>query len=228
MESKVLHGDNQVESRRKFVSFLTEGKQKGFEIKQVDGRTVTKAQFLTLSRSQSLLGASLLLACENLFSDNKKGVEIASEAAKNKDAVFIFWEGKKLPANQVKRLEKLFPVHEFKIPASTFRFLESLGKSHSKKAVLDLLHMSLKNSEPEFIFTMLARQIRLLLWAKLDPDTLDVPSWQKEKFVAQAKNFSVENLVGLHAKLLDIDRQNKLSRLPEGLEASLELLAMEL
>lgn len=224
MKSIVLHGENQVESRKKFSAFIIEGRKKGLEIKQVDGKTTTKGEFLTLSRSQTLLGEDLLIACENLLNDNTKGVEIASEAIKNKNAMFVFWESEKLPAGKIKKLEKLFQIQEFKIPANIFKFLDSLNASHNNKTALEMLHGAFKNSEPEFIFVMLARQVRLLIWAKLDPDTLNVPDWQKKKLISQAKTFSPEQLLGLHAKLLEIDKMNKLSQLPESLPASLELL----
>lgn len=224
MKPVILHGENQVESRKKLSVLIAEGKKKGLEIKRIDGKAITKAEFLTLSRSQTLLGEDLLIACENLLNDNVKGVEVASEAIKNKNPVFVFWESKKLAAGKVKKLEKFFQIQEFKIPANIFKFLDSLNASHNKKATLELLHGALKNSEPEFIFTMLARQVRLLIWARLDPDTLNVPDWQRRKFISQAKDFSPEQLLAFHNKLLEIDRTSKLSQLPESLPASLELL----
>lgn len=224
MKSIVLHGDNQVESRKKLSALIAEGKKRGFEVKRIDGKTITKTEFLTLSRLQTLLGEDLLIACENLLNDNAKGVEIASEVIKNKNAMFVLWENKKLAAGKVKKLEKLFQIQEFKIPANIFKFLDSLNASHNKKATLELLHGAIKNSEPEFVFTMLARQVRLLIWTKLDPNTLNVPDWQKRKLVSQAKDFSAEQLLSLQRKLLEIDRMNKLSQLPESMPASLELL----
>lgn len=224
MKLMVLHGDNQVESRKKLSALIAEGKKRGLEIKRIDGKTITKTEFLTLSRSQTLLGQDLLIACENLLSDNTKGVEIASEAIKDKNTVFVFWENGKLAVGKVKKLEKLLQIQEFKIPANIFKFLDSLTTSHNNKAELELLHGALRSSEPEFVFIMLARQIRLLIWAKLDPDTLNVPDWQKRKLISQTKGFSPEQLLNIQSRLLEIDRMNKLSQLPESLPASLELL----
>lgn len=228
MKPIILHGENQVESRKKFSALIAEGRRKGLEIKRVDGKVITKGEFLTLSRSQTLLGEDLLIASENLLSDNVKGIEIASEAIKNTGTTFVFWERKKLSPAQVKKLEKLSQMQEFKIPANVFKFLDSLDESHNNRVALELLHEALKNSEPEFVFTMLARQLRLLIWAKLDPDTLGVPNWQKKKLVSQAKNFTADQLFSLHTKLLELDRMNKLSQLPENLSASLELLVVGL
>lgn len=78
--------------------------------------------------------------------------------------------------------------------------------------------------EAEFLLIMMARQVRLIIWAKEDLDTLKLPPWMKNNLSHQAEKWSLEQLLDFHSKLLELDRENKHSRLPENLEASLELL----
>ncbi|MBI4033181.1 MAG: hypothetical protein HY377_01575 [Candidatus Blackburnbacteria bacterium] len=71
---------------------------------------------------------------------------------------------------------------------------------------------------------MLARQARLLIWAKLDPKTLKVAPWQRSRLLEQAKKWDRDKLLAFHSELLNLDRANKRSRLPEDLSSSLDLL----
>jgi hypothetical protein len=80
----------------------------------------------------------------------------------------------------------------------------------------------------EFLFIMLGRHIRQLIWIKEDPQTFKGADWQKGKLSAQASKYTKDQLRNLHSKLLEIDRQSKKSQLPEGMAASLEVLVASL
>lgn len=227
MKTTVLHGDNQVESRKRLSLLISQARKKGIEIARVDGKTATKGDFMLLSRSQSLLAEEMLVVSENFFSGNKKALEIADEIVKNDGTVFVFWEEKTLSPAVLKKLPKDFEIEGFKIPSSVFKFLDSILPKNTKE-MLNFYHQALKKSTPEFLLIMAARQLRLLIWTKGDPETLKVQDWQKSRLRKQAEKFSLERLIGLHGKLLELDRMNKHSQLPENLSASLELLVVGL
>ncbi len=230
MKNVILHGENQVESRKKLSLLISQAKKDGLDVQRLDGKGLAKGDLLMAAREQSLLSSGRLVVVEGFFANNKKAVEIVGEAAKADGVHFVFWEKSTLALSAVKRLLNTAQVEEFKIPKSIFKFLDSLagGELRNVRASLELLHGSLKNSDAEFVFMMLARQVRLLIWVKLDPDTLNIPDWQKRKLVSQARNFTRDRLFSLHEKLLVLDRMNKHSQLPEGLSASLELLVAEI
>lgn len=218
----ILHGDNQVESRKRLSQLISQARKKGLEVGRLDGKVVGKSDLLMAARGQSLLSDERFVVVEGFFTGNKKAAEVLEEVAKVGGTQFIFWEKTALGPATVKKLLKIAAIEQFKIPKSIFKFLDSLAPGNTK-AMLGLLH-GVKESEEEFVLFMLGRQIRLLIWAKLDPNTLDVPDWQKKRLVSQAKNFTYDQLRKLHTRLLEIDRMNKHSQLPENLSASLELL----
>lgn len=227
MKNVVLHGDNQVESRKRLSLLISQAKKRGIEVVKIDGKTAAKGDFMLLSRSQSLLAEEMLVACENFFSGNKKSLEIADEIVKNNGTVFVFWEEKTLSPAILKKLPKDFETEGFKIPSSVFKFLDSVLPKNTKEMLI-LYHEALKQTTPEFLLIMAARQARLLIWAKAEPETLKVQDWQKSRLRKQAEKFSIERLIKLHGKLLELDRMNKRSQLPEDLSASLDLLVVGL
>lgn len=226
MKLIILHGDNQVESRRRLSQLISQAKKKGLEIQRLDGKGLVKSDLLMAARSQSLLSDDHLVVVEDFFANNKKAAEAAQEVTKTGGAEFVFWEKSALSPTTVKKLLKIAGVEEFKIPKSIFKFLDSLAPGNTK-AMLNLLH-NVRESEEEFVFFMLGRQIRLLIWAKKEPETLALPEWQKTKLIKQAEKFSPDCLLLLHHRLLELDRANKKSQLPENLSASLDLLLVGL
>lgn len=223
----ILHGDNQVESRKRLSFLISAAKKKGFDIRRLEGKGLIPNDLLLAGRSQSLLGDNILVVVEDFLTLSKKAPDFLGNASQNPEATFVFWESKPLSASILKKLPPGAKAEEFKIPRVIFKFLDSLVPGNTK-ASLELFHAALKESQEEFIFTMLARQVRLLIWAKEDPEGLNLPSWQKTRLLKQAEKISKVQLRLLHGKLLEIDRENKKSQLPEGLSSSLELLLLSL
>jgi len=77
---------------------------------------------------------------------------------------------------------------------------------------------------------MMIRQIKLLIIAKdLGKKGLgNMPSWQKEKLTSQAKFFTLEHLLEIYKKLLEIDFKQKTSRDVFSLSSRLDLLVSEI
>lgn len=223
MRSYILHGENRVESRRKLSEIIREAKGKGLEVVKIDGASMTKGELLTHSRSQTLLSTAQLLIIENFFKNNKKAAQQILEIPQDENITLIFWEGKQLTPTTVRKLQVKFTVQEFKIPVAVFKFLDSLAPNNARVS-LKLLQEAKNRDEAEFLLIMMARQVRLLIWAKEDTDTLKVPPWMEHNLAQQADKFTSSQLRVFHGKLLELDRDNKHSRLPENLEASLELL----
>ncbi|MDO8452885.1 MAG: hypothetical protein Q7S79_03985 [bacterium] len=228
MKILVLHGDNQVASRQRLNEVISESKKKGINIINVNGATVKKPELLTLARSQDLLGATELLVIENFFA-NKKAPEILKDLVENQEQVSnscLFWEGKAVPASKIPK-KPFIKVEAFQIPQSIFRVLDLITPG-TKQQALKLVQEKGVRDNAEFFFVMLVRQIRNLLWIKLDAQTMSSPAWQKGKLKSQAGKFSENDLRALQSKLLEIDYQSKTSKLPENLAASLDMLVASL
>lgn len=223
MKPYILHGENRVESRKKLSEIIREAKGKGWEVTRVDGTSLTRGELLTHARSQTLLSTGQLLVIENFFKNNKKAAEEVLEIPQDDAITLVFWEGKALTPAIVRKLQAKFTVQEFKIAVAVFKFLDSLSLGNARVS-LKLLLEAKNRDEAEFLLIMMARQVRLLIWAKEDADTLKLAPWMKSNLSRQSEKFTLDELLSFHNKLLELDRDNKHSRLPENLDASLELL----
>lgn len=225
MQSYLLHGENHPESRKRLLELVKEAKATAWEIVKFDAKK-EKLDLNILSRSQSILGTGQYFVIENYFSGNKKALQTIKEIFTKKDnsAAFLFWESKSVSA---KALEKYIKVAEYKIPKTLFTFLASFSPGNAK-TTLKLLQKAKGENPPDMLLVMLSRQIRLLYCLLVDPENIDLPEWQRRNLEAQAKKFKPKQLLGLHRELLELDRKNKKSQLPEDLGASLDLLAASL
>jgi len=225
----VFHGDNIVSSRKAFLEALEESKSKGKETIGLDGKKINTTDLVQALEAKSLFGKDKAIFIENLFSltkskDKEKLIEIIK--INHEEDVFI-WEEKELTMTQESGFDKNFFFQTFKLPAIVFTFLDSLSPGKTREN-LQGLHRCLAREEPEMIFSMLIRQIRLFILAKEGEDYLTGAPWQKAKTLKQAKLFTSEKLKEIYQELLIIDYQQKTSQLPLSLSFSLDLLLMEI
>ena len=224
MKILILHGDNQVESRRRLNELVDQSKKKGLNIIRVSGASVKKGELLMLARSRDLLGGTDLLVIEGFFA-NKKAAEILKELVENQEEISnscLFWEGKVVPASKIPKKD-FIKTESFQIPQEIFKLLDLVTPATKKQALI-LMQKSEIRANAEFFFVMLIRQIRNLLWVKTDPQSMQIPAWQKGKLKSQADKFSEETLRRIQSRLLEIDYQSKTSKLPENTAASLDML----
>lgn len=222
MKAKILHGENQVQSRKALSEVVRQAKKDGLEVTRLSGEDLDKEKLLTAVRSQALFGGDHLVVVEDFFATFKSASKTLKEIPLD-GAQLVFWESKPLSKSSVSGLDRNFEILEFRIPVSVFKFLDSLAPNNVHIA-LKLLQQAVKDDSADFILLMIARQVRLLIWAKLDPKTLKVAPWQRSRIIEQAKKWDKDKLLSFHTELLNLDRANKRSRLPEDLSASLDLL----
>lgn len=221
MKIIILHGDYIKKSQERLDYFQDSAKKRGWEIKKVDANA-------NLSVSEQL-SAGLLFQDETLFvlGDVKK---LTPE-----DFVWIKKIGKNLPLTMVvyhpdflsKKVLSSFPkdvkIEEFKLPRIIFTFLDGLSPGSCKK-LLTLFHELLKNEPVEFVFALLARQVRDLYWVRVEPKSLPYPSWRVNKLKVQSEKFKVETLKNMLSELAEIDIKVKTSK--SDLVSSLDLLML--
>ena len=220
MKPTILHGENTTASREKLNLILSQVVKKDAEVVRLD--EPKRDELVLASRSQSLFSEKRCVIVENYISWNKDAAEVITKDLDTEGAFFVFWEKRALTPATIKKLAKTANIQEFKLPSQLFPILDNVYPKNKK--LVSLYIESKNNLEAELVFAMLTRTIRLLLWAKLSPDTWNIPSWQAGKLKAQARKFSEPELRVLHTKLLEIDRASKTSKLPEDLSSSLELL----
>lgn len=221
----VFSGDDLVSSRKAFLEHLEGLKRDGFEVERVNGKDLTVELLELLSLPISLFGGKKALAIENLLTGakSKEKDKIIRRIVSLLDCSIVIWESKDISKAEQLKYPKNFIFKNFKLPASLFIFLDSLSPNKGVNN-LKILKMALEIVDPNFLFLMLIRQIRLLILAKDSNDLLKLAPWQKSKLQKQAKGFLEEKSVQIYQKLLKIDFNQKTSNSPFSLEHELELL----
>ncbi len=226
-----LHGDNQVSSRNKLTDLTTQAREDNKEIIQLDGFKMNLNQLIQALEASSLFGQEKLVIIENLFSRQKSQEKENLIQYFKKESItpdLILWEKKEIPGTTARWLPKDWQYQVFKTPVVIFKFLDSF-KSHNQKQMLTLLHQCIRADSAEMVFYMLARRIRELIIAfDLGKPGLKGAPWQIGKLVHQAKNFTLEQLKEVYARLLNIDIDIKTGRSFMPLDWHLDLLMVNL
>ena len=117
-------------------------------------------------------------------------------------------------------------AEEFKTSSSLFKWLDLLGTDNTQQK-LKYLQEAISSDGEYFCFLMLLRQIRMLIQAKDSGKVAGAP-FVVNKVKAQARNFSLEQLLQIHQRLYTIDARQKTSRSPLTLFQELDLITLAL
>ena len=219
---KILHGENLPESRQYLLNIVETAANSGVEVVTFQGNKATLADIKGSLSSNTLLGGNRLVVIENLLGGQKSAekAKVISYLKEDKyDSDLLIWEDK-----EIKGMATFLKAEVicFRVDQIIFQFLESLRPGNSQET-LQLLGTLKTQGDAEMIFYMLIRQFRFLVMAK--DNALDsMPTWQKQKFLSQSRNFSQENLQKIYRDLLDIDFKQKTSGDPYSLDSRLDLL----
>ncbi len=225
----ILHGENISASRAALSAFRD--KFSGQETMTLDGRKTNLSQIKQVLESPSMFTVSRLVVIENLLSTKKSPgqQEIIDYLLKEPVEVeLVLWEEKEIGKTLLSKFEKA-EVSLFKLEQVMFKFLESLRPNNQKESLT--LFRSFKKEEPEIIFYMLIRQLRMLLAIKDETtsglEELDrLAPWQKERLTRQAKYFTQENLFKHYHELLQIDYEQKTGQNSFNLGKTLEIFIL--
>ena len=223
-----LHGENIVKSRQFLTETIEKSREKGREIESLNGSQLTIEQARAALGSSSLFGKGKLVIIENLYSSPKskrreKLINYIKETDFEND--LILWERKEIR----RKMSVKFKVEIFKLSTAVFKFLESLKPGNQSES-LKLLSEVKRKESGEMVFYLLIRQIRFLIMARdlSEKGLKELQSWQKRRFISQAKHFTLDQLKKLHQRLQEIDYQQKTSRTPFSLASELDLLVASL
>lgn len=169
------------------MKYIAKAKEKKWDIEYFD-----KDSKIGLSESfsrQNLFGNERLIVCESYKDIDKKYLK---GLAKNGDKIpgnFLIYSETSLKENELSGIPFLKKIEEFKLPKIIFDFLSSF---YPKNAVscLKYLKAVCENEPPEFVFSLLCKQLRDLYWVKINASNIPYPSWRVEKLERQANRFS--------------------------------------
>lgn len=223
----IIHGENTSKSRLKLTEIINGYKAKNFEINILPAKNLTPAALEEVLGESSLFGSDRVVVIEeahSLVESTKKKTLLATLAASTEN--MILWEKRLLTATMLKKFPQA-QIETFKASTVLFQWLDLLGVSKDRKRLLTDLHSIVKDESAFFCFTMIARQIRLLISA-LDDGKLTGAPFMISKLKKQASYFKLPQLLDLHFKLLEIDYKQKRSLSKLSLEQELDLLVLSI
>jgi DNA polymerase III delta subunit len=206
----ILHGEDANKSYSRLI-VLTEGlKSKQIEIVTHDAQEIDITHLRQEIGSSGLFGSLKCFVIKNLLSGTKsknkdKIVEVLSQETGHE---IILWENKGLTATILKKFPKA-TVESFSISPIIFKFLDSLRPQNTKNILLSWKNLLKEGTEPEFVFTMTVRQIKLLIQVKSGPQYLKLAPYPARLISQQATYFTLEHLLDLYQKLYEIDLKIK-------------------
>lgn len=223
----IIHGENTSKSRLKLTELINLAKNEQKEVFTLQAKSLTPALLEESLGGTTLFGSSQLIVIEELHSlpESSKKKQFISLLSNSKEEILL-WEKRLLTATMLKKFPEA-KVETFKTSNILFQWLDMLGVSKDKKRVLKDLQLIIKDEGAFFCFTMIVRQIRLLI-AAVDDGKLSGAPFIVSKLKKQAQSFNLQQLLDIHTKLLEIDYRQKRSLSKLTLEEELDLLILSL
>jgi DNA polymerase III delta subunit len=226
----LIHGDFTEASRNELNRL--KGEHKGKEIRQINGGECTETILIQSLESTSLFGNETVVIIENLFGKLGRKVKLIQKLAEiikrsQQNTQIILWENKEIGKTVIGSLGANLKISEFKISVLIFKFLDTLAPKNSAQ-LLDIYDKLQKQDAPELIFTMIVKRIRQLL--QLADGTIPdgLPSWQAGRLTTQARQFTLEKLMVMYKRLLDIEYSIKSGNSAYDMSHHIELFLIDL
>lgn len=202
----LLHGSFSEASRREFIRRKDEAKVK--DIRSLDGRTLDQGALTQALESHSMFGSDTIVFIENLFGKLGRKVKLIEQlchilTSAGTSVDIILWENKEMGATVLKSLPGA-DVEQFKIPSVIFQILDGLAPSGSPR-ILPLYTTLVQTEAPELIFAMIARRIRQLIQIQDGVIPEGMQGWQATRLTRQAKLFTMDRLLSMYKRLLDME-----------------------
>ena len=202
----ILHGEDAIKSYDRLTVLTGELKSKQVEVVTQDAEEIDITQLRQELGSSGLFGSSKCFVIKDLFSGTKtknkdKLLEVLNQVTNHE---IILWENKGLAATTLKKFPNA-KVEAFSINPVIFKFLDSLQPMNTKNILLSWKKLLNEGTEPEFVFAMIVRQIKLLIQAKSDPSYIKLAPYPSRLITQQATYFTLNHLLDLYQKLYDID-----------------------
>jgi len=223
----IIHGDNTTKSRESLHQASTKARAAGREIIRLSAKNLSRADLESALMSTSLFAGERLLIIEGLLSlppsqKKKTLLELLNGPLQHS---LILWEPKPLTPATLKKFPRS-TVISCKATKILFTWLDKLGNQRAASELHRDLPTLLTDESPQFVLSMIQRQIRLLIAA--DGGVVAGPPFVVQKIRQQAKTLRLPQLLAAHAALIELEFRQKqgLSRLNWHEELDLWLLSL--
>lgn len=213
----IIYGEDSLNSYKRLTDLIEIYKTRNLGVIIKDVGELDPASLRQETSSADLFGASSCFVIKNLLGGgkSKQKENLIESLQKISDAEIILYEPKKLSDAVLKQLPKA-KVEAFNINPVIFKFLDLLRPGNTRVILLSWNKLIELGHEPEYVFSMVVRQIRLLIQAKSGASYLKISPYPKKLIISQANYFTLNQLLDLHRHLFNIDKRIKtgLSPLP--------------
>lgn len=213
----LVHGEDTLNSYQRLSELITTAKEQGLEVIIKDASEITMTTLRQESVGNDLFGARNCLVIKGLLSGTKSKQKdgLIGMLESLSEAEIILYEPKEIAKTALKSLSKA-KIELFAINQVIFKFLDVLRPGNNRVILQAWNRLLELGHEPEFVFSMVVRQIRLLIQAKSGASYLKLSPYPKKLILAQANYFTLNQLLDLHRHLYDLDKRLKtgLSSLP--------------
>lgn len=218
MKIIVLHGEDTEKSYERLKKFIQTAKVRSWEVSYINESNQSFEENLA---SSSLFGNERFFLLNEVNVLGKRELEwLKKRYAKINGNLIIYHEGD-LSAAFIKSLPKESRIEQFTLPKILWNFLDNLIPGNGAKLIVQF-HKIVEKDAPEFVFSLIARQIKDLYWAKTEPTSLPYQNWRVGKLKSQSQKFEEGKLAGLIEQLSQIDIDVKTGK--ADLVSSLDLL----
>jgi len=211
----ILHGDNIVASRSELVRLKETAKDK--EIRDINGKNIDQSDLRQAVESLSLFGNTILIVIEHTFSSigrKEKLIKQLSEIILNASGSvdIILWEPKELGKTVLGEFKKA-TIQIYKTPPIIFEFLDALSP-HETKKLLMIFEKTAETVPVELILYMMQMRIRHLIQIKDQITPEKMSPWQAMRLTNQVKSFTMDTLLSMRTKLIDLEYSFKIGNTP--------------
>jgi hypothetical protein len=196
MKIIVLHGDDTVKSYERLMKFVATAKKRSWDI-----------IYDSFPNTPSLFGTERLIIYRDYTLLSKNDIKNFDRF----DGTLVVYHTAPLPQTFIKLMPADFKMEKFEMSRILFSFLESFYPGNQIKTI-KLLHDLTKTQPIELTFFMLARHLKDLYVASIDPKTNQYPTWRLSKLKSQSDKFGIEKLKQIISNLSDIDIEVKTSK----------------
>lgn len=203
----IIHGDNQTASR----SHLENLRRKYEEIINLNGKNLKLEDLIQACESNSIFSTSKLIVVENISSNKNK--EIFKYLQNSNSENLVVWENKELGKRDLNEFGSNVQIVLYKLPIQIFKFID-LIISKNKKQALALYQQISADYPAEMIIYFLIKQYRYLILLKSGSkegpsDFKKMQSWQIAKLTQSANLYTLDELIRIYKKLLEISYKDK-------------------
>lgn len=202
----ILHGEDTVKSYARLAILTQELKSRNVEIIIQDASDIDITYLRQEMGSKSLFENQKCFVIKNLLggakSKNKDG--LIAIIKQNQDHEIILWENKALTATALKSFPSA-KLENFAMSPIIFKFLDSLRPNNTQNILISWRKLLQEGLEPEFVFAMVIRQVKLLIQAKTNFKNLKLAPYPAKLINTQTTYFALDHLLDLYQELYQID-----------------------